>query len=748
MTKKQLLKTQLNLFLKTPIFYITAIIFSVFVMANYFIKQQFFTGLGSSDLLLYFSSIPYISIIIIPALCYKSNFTIYNNFLPFSKTQILITNFLYCFISFCLMLVLLIPGIIIVNCCGSVDFGQIITSFLCLILYGASLISFTLLIQTFCNTQIISFIISAIVLALFNSAHLFSVYFNFGNLISRIFKTISFAWHFDAASKGIIDTRDIIFFAGATFLFIFVNALIQEIKAGKKFLKTQKITNFLMLILTVLIMLNGNRWFTRIDISKNKTFALSAYTKQLCQKANENVKITYYRSNSLNKLYPQIRDVSDFLMTYSSLNKNFTYQIVDPDKENLTELLDSYGIYSQQLRSVSNNSTEFTNVYSAIVLEYNGNVEIIPFTMTAQTLEYDLDGRLLHLLTENTRFVNIIMGNGATLSNDYSYVVPYLTSQGFVCNQLFINTPEFQQQIENASGPLLIIGDEAICIEDAISIENYILQNKGNAFITVSPYNSKIEDDWSLHQAKKCNIVDMLENWDIQFAQSICSDISCARITMYSQDDASQSTKVMNYPLWVSILPQSNCQNGITLFWPVVLNITGDIAKPFLYSSAYAHAVQIERNNKESLIETNPFVLNQATEIAEQKQTIILGAYVNSKLQGLYNDYASKEPVQLTVIPDQYFLNSLMNEYIGGEYGDYRNFEFLASNLLELNGEKELARLLNRQNVDKSLYKLQDFSQIKKLQLSTYVIYFAIIPLVLLIAFILNVKKGSRYGKK
>lgn len=748
MNKKQLVKTQLKLYLKTPLFYITAIIFSVFVVANYFIKQQFFTGLGSSDLLLFFSTIPYISIIIIPALCYKTNFTIYDSFLPFSKFEKTIVSFFYCFICFCFMLVFLIPGIFIVNCCGSVDWGQAIISLICLALYGAALISFTMLIQTFCKSQVISFVISAILLAIFNSAHLFAVYLNLGNALTTICKTLSFAWHFDAAGKGILDTRDIIFLTGITVLFIFINTLVQEIKAGKQFNKQQKTTNVLILILTVLVILNSNSWFIRIDFSKNKTFAISKYTKQLTQKAENNVKITYYRSSSLNKLYPQIRDVSDFLMTYSSLNKNFSYQIIDPDKAKITELLDSYGIYSQQFRSVSNNSTEFTNVYSAIVLEYNGNAEIIPFTMSAETLEYDLDGRLLHLLTDKKRYVNIIIGNGSTLSSDYSYIVPYLTSQGFICNQLFVNTPDFSNQLDQTEGPLLIIGDEEIGIDDAICIENYILQNKGNAFITVSPYNAKIEDDWSLHQAKKCNIVDMLENWGVQFTESVASDISCARITMYSQEDNSQQTKVLNYPLWVSVLPQKSCPNGVTVFWPVVLNISGDKANPLLYSTQYAHAVQTERNNSESLIQTNPFILSETADKSAQKQTLTLGARINSIIEGLYNDYSSKLPVDIVVIPDQYFLNSLMNEYIGGEYGDYRNFAYLASSLLELNGETELAALLNRQNADKSLYKIQDYLQLRNIQIVTYIIYFILIPAALIVMYILKNKKGNKDGKK
>lgn len=700
MKNKKLFSTfvseQLKLFLSKPLVYICGVIFAGFVYGNYFVRQQNVTGTPGSDLLLYLTSVPYICILVIPALCYKPNFAIYEDFLPFSRLQKLLANFVYLLICYVGLLVLLLPGVLVLSLIVSIDGGQLFTSFICLILYGAALISLTLLIQNITTSQVVSFIIAAIILAIFNNAHLISVYINTSSFIAELCKGISFAWHFDAASKGIIDTRDITFLTGATALFLLLNLIVKEKKAGKVYTGTQRNRVVLSIFLIILIILNGNNWYKRFDISKAQTFSIAKYTKQLTKKLDKNVKITYYRSSSLKKLYPQIRDVSDFLMIYAGQNKNISFQIKDPDKEQLTELLDNYGIYSQQLRSVKNNSTEFTNVYSAIVLEYSGNTEVIPFIMSAQSLEYDLDSRLLHLISGEDRIVNIIVGNGMTLSDDYSYLVPYLTSQGFVCNQLFPQDPAFVYSLEQTSGPLIIIGDEEIGIENAIAIESYILENKGNAFVTVSPFTAAIEDDWSVHYGKKTNIVEMVENWGITFEDEITADISCARITMYSQENTN-TTQVINYPLWVVAMPQENCNSGVTVFWPTTMSVYNEeLASPLIYSSNMAYTCAIERNNKESLIQTNPFVLNETPYNSDQKGTQILGAKINGKLSGLFNNFDSQSDVNLIVIPDQYFLNSLMNEYIGGDYGDYRNFDFLINSLLKLNNEDDLAELQSK----------------------------------------------------
>lgn len=744
----KLIKCQLRMFLANPLFYISAAIFVIFTYSNYFIKLQFFTGSGTSDLLSFFTSVPYISIIIIPALCYKTSFTIYDSFLPYSRFQKIIAQFSYIFICYLILILLLLPGVFIVNVCGQVDFGQVFASFFVLLFYGSAVISLCILLQNICNSGILSYVISAVILAIINSSHLFLVYISNAGILQEITKIISFAWHFDSASKGIIDTRDITFFTGISFLAIFANFLIKEKKAGKLWIGIFQRRNVLIMLVSVLFIMNGNRWYLRIDLSTNKTFSLSKYTKNLTSQIERPVKVTYYRSSSLNKLYPQVRDVQDFLISYSAMNNKIHFQIKDPDHENLSELLESYGIYSQQLRSVTNTSTEFTNVYSAIVVEYDGNSEIIPFVMSAQTLEYDMDGRLLHLITGAERNVNIIIGNDMSLSQDYNYVVPYLTAQGFICKQFFIQDPFFTQQLQEVSGPLLIIGDENINIENAIAIENYILQNKGNVLFTITPFNSRIEDDWSMHLNKNCNLIDMLENWGIKFTDQIVADLSCARITMYSQENTT-TTKNINYPLWISVLPQKNCSSGITEFWPVSLQIENEnIVEPLVYSSNYAYSYVIDRYNKESLIQTNPFILEQTPYMPsdEQQHTYILGAKIHGKLHGLYNDFESENDVNAIVIPDQYFVNSLMNEYIGGEYGDYRNFDYLTTLLLQLNNEYELSALQSRNSRDNTLYKIKDINQLQIIQKITYIWFIAIIPLLLLILYLIvgRMKNGKK----
>ena len=462
----------------------SAILFSIFTSAMFFIKGQFFAGSGTSDLLTYFSNVPYICIIVVPSLCYKKSISIYDDFIPLSRGKKLLQNFLRIFINFAIIIAFMIPVCLLVNLFGSVDAGQVGISLLCLLFYGACLIALCLLINEIFSNSIVSFVVGALLLAVFNSIHVVPLYVNTNSFFTFICKQFSFAWHFDAASKGIIDTRDILWLLLCAVLFLYSAWLVILIKKGKVFTRKQNLFKTGIYALLLLLLFNSAGYYKRFDFSKTKSYSVSSYTKKLAENLEDNLKITYYRSGTLSKLYPQIRDVSDFLTSYTQLNNKISCTIKDPDKdEEIRTMLDNYGITSQQIQNVGATTTQYTSVYSAIVLEYRGMIQLIPFLMSSQTLEYDLDTRIKNLLSAKNLVVNIVVGNGMSLDQDYNYIIPWLNSQGILANPLYIEDPAFVTNLSLATGPLLVIGDSEINIDNAIAIENYILEQKGNAIL-------------------------------------------------------------------------------------------------------------------------------------------------------------------------------------------------------------------------------------------------------------------------
>ena len=199
-------------------------------------------------------------------------------------------------------------------------------------------------------------------------------------------------------------------------------------------------------------------------------------------------------------------------------------------------------------------------------------------------------------------------------------------------------------------------------------------------------------------------------------------------------EQSSAITQVLNYPLWPSLLPQQNCRLGMTLFWPVSLELSQN-AQPYLVTSPQGFNYQTDRASPSRLLETNPFLQTLENAADKEKSSQIIGAQITGPLNGLYN-YGSCPDSNIIVIPDQYFLNTLMTGYIGGEFGDYRNFEFLSNCILNLNGESQLAELQAKTKRDTSLYKVNDLTQFVRLMRLVYAVCFIILPLLYFLLFI------------
>ena len=89
-----------------------------------------------------------------------------------------------------------------------------------------------------------------------------------------------------------------------------------------------------------------------------------------------------------------------------------------------------------------------------------------------------------------------------------------------------------------------------------------------------------------------------------------------------------------------------------------------------------------------------------------------------------------------------------MNGYIGGETGDYRNFDFMTNALLKLNNEEELAELQSRISRDTSFFKIKSIADFTRLKLISFIILFAIIPLtVIAFGFFFNFHKKKAVRK-
>lgn len=678
-----LYKVSLRSYFLDPLFYISSIITVLFCAFRFFYVSKFFiSGIGSTDLKPLFNSIPVISIITSPLLMFRLRNFIFDDSIPlppFLRNLVLcLSAFTANFISAALIFVFIPLSVFLF---GSVEAGQLITGLTGIVLYLLCAASLSVFSFSLCKSvSAVPVLISSLFLAVTSFIHLLPLYFNAGSFITFICHTLSFSWHFDSFSKGILDSRSIFFFLCAAFIFILLAAFFEYRRISKK---ADSFTCILFFWIILLLSVSVSRLYFRFDLSSSKQFSVSKTSRALIQGLNAPLKITYFRSRELKNLYPQVSDVGEFLSEYCAVSDNISLNIQNADSEKLKAL----GIQGQQIKSSTSSKTEYTTVYSAVLLQYGEKSSIIPFVLSTQTLEYDLSQRLQTLITEKERTVYLISGNGRKISESYMYAEPWLNTRGFRTVIIEDSLPEQLQKDDI----IVLFGSGKISTETEYFLEKEI--NKGTkAFIMTSPFSTSIEDEWKITKAENTAFLSFLNSKGFAFNNTIAEDISCYPLTMAGGEGSNTEYVVINYPLWLSIQSQAEAKSGLTLFWASPLDLYND-AVPLLYTSKYAWLQEsAEVTSGESLFLTDPFTLpksaNQAGKINAQ---YIVGA--KSK--------------NIVLIPDQFFLSSLMTGFISEENSvDFRNYDFFVNQLLRLRGENELAILMEKAQPVRSLYKV------------------------------------------
>lgn len=141
-----------------------------------------------------------------------------------SDRQVVLGKFAACLLMVCIALAFTLPYYFTVAYLGDVDHGATIAGYLGLILMSASYISIGLFASSITNNQIVAFLMALFIGVFFH--------FIFGVLASsasgwlgELFSTLSLAEHYESITRGVLDTKDLIYFGSLIFLGILLSEL-------------------------------------------------------------------------------------------------------------------------------------------------------------------------------------------------------------------------------------------------------------------------------------------------------------------------------------------------------------------------------------------------------------------------------------------------------------------------------------------------------------------------------------------
>ena len=134
--------------------------------------------------------------------------------------QVIIGKYLATLILISIALLFTLPYVITVSRLGNLDGGAVVCGYLALILMSAAYASIGIFASSITNNQIVAFL-TALFIGLFFHILFEIVASGMKGFIGQVINSLSVTVHFDSLSRGVVDSKDLIYFGSIIFLGLF-----------------------------------------------------------------------------------------------------------------------------------------------------------------------------------------------------------------------------------------------------------------------------------------------------------------------------------------------------------------------------------------------------------------------------------------------------------------------------------------------------------------------------------------------
>ncbi len=231
-----LFRRELASYFATPVAYVFIVIFLMLMGAFTFYIGGFYER-GQADLRPFFNFHPWLYLFLVPAIAMrlwaeerKTGTVEFLMTLPLTPLQAVLGKFLAAWAFAGIALALTFPIWITVNYLGDPDNGAILAGYVGSLLMAGGFLAIGSCVSAFTRNQVIAFVISVVLCFGFLLAGFPLVLDLFSAWAPQIvvdgISSLSFLTHFADISRGVIDLRDLIYFALVIGAFLYANTIV------------------------------------------------------------------------------------------------------------------------------------------------------------------------------------------------------------------------------------------------------------------------------------------------------------------------------------------------------------------------------------------------------------------------------------------------------------------------------------------------------------------------------------------
>ena len=263
---------------------------------------------------------------------------------------------------------------------GNLDIGGTIGSFISWVLLAACYISIGIFASAISNSQMISFLLAAVLCFCAYTAPAFiaTLPVFIGNLDYAL-QWMGMESHYQAMSKGIITSNDFFYFTGVILLFLYLSSRVLK-KSGH----TNSVKEILLHPVMGCIVASGVLALLpvfSIDLTEDRRYTLGNETKSLIRKVDDIVFAEVLMDGKLPAAFTRLRKSAiEKLQDFNKINKNIQFSLVDPlegDKDMVKanqEALRKDGISPTQLTVYNGKVQEKIIIYPYVVFHFGERI--------------------------------------------------------------------------------------------------------------------------------------------------------------------------------------------------------------------------------------------------------------------------------------------------------------------------------------------------------------------------------------
>jgi ABC-2 type transport system permease protein len=363
---------------------------------------------------------------------------------PARPVHLVLGKFLACLGLVAIALALTLPLPILVAAIGPLDWGPVIGGYLATLCLAAAYISIGLFVSARTDNQIVSLIVTALICGFFYVIGSDALVSLFGNAGGETLRLIGTGSRFSSIERGVIDLRDLFYYASIVGVFLVLNLYaLESLRWSGEGREGRHMQWRLAAALVIANLIAGNFWlgqlgWARIDLTQGNVYSLSDASRNYLRQLQEPLLLRgYFSAQTHPLLAPLAPRLRDLLTEYEvASGGKVRVEIIDPAKEPQleAEANSRYNIKPVPFQTSSKYQAAVTNSYFNLLVKYGDGFETLGYQNLIEIKQADADLQvdLLNPEYEITRAIKKVVSSYRGGSDVFSVIPQKITLEAYV----------------------------------------------------------------------------------------------------------------------------------------------------------------------------------------------------------------------------------------------------------------------------------------------------------------------------